>query len=108
MFIICFPYIFYGNFQGMAVFPFIFVKNKVIKKDKVLINHEKIHLMQQIELLWIFFFLIYFGEYLINLLKYKNVDKAYREISFEKEAYTNEKNLCYLKERRCWKFLTYY
>lgn len=108
MFVICFPYMFYGSFQGMAVFPFIFVKDKVMKEDKVLINHEKIHLRQQIELLWIFFFLIYFGEYLINLLKYKNADKAYREISFEKEAYTHEKNLCYLKERRFWKFLSYY
>lgn len=108
MLVVCFPYIFYGDFQGMAVFPFIFVRYKFMRKDKVLVNHEKIHIRQQLELLWVFFFILYFAEFLIKLIRYKNLDKAYREISFEKEAYANEKKICYLKQRKFWQFLSYY
>jgi hypothetical protein len=40
------------------------------------------------------------------MTKDKNV--AYRNISFEKEAYTNEKDLNYLQSRSFWKFLNYF
>lgn len=33
--------------------------------------------------------------------------KAYREISFEKEAYENERNLHYLEKRKWFSFLKY-
>ncbi|MDR3272274.1 MAG: hypothetical protein LBT29_02160 [Flavobacteriaceae bacterium] len=106
--VIFFPFIFSGNFQGMAIFPFIFVRYKEMKENQTLINHERIHLRQQIELLWIFFFLLYFGEYLVNFIKFRNSDRAYRSISFEQEAYFNEKNLSYLQHRKFWNFLRYY
>lgn len=105
--IIYLPFIFYGNFQGMAIFPFIFVRHKYMKKDQRLINHEKIHLRQQIEMLWLFFFLFYLTEYLINLIQYQDANTAYREISFEKEAYENDYNLEYLKKRKFWNFFNY-
>jgi hypothetical protein len=50
------------------------------------------------ELAFIFFYIIYFFEWLVRLFINKN---AYRNISFEKEAYSNEKNLEYLKNRKC-------
>ncbi|MGV8946639.1 MAG: hypothetical protein ACOH1N_09435 [Lutibacter sp.] len=70
-------------------------------------NHEKIHLKQQIELLWIFFFVWYFIEYFIRIIQYKKHDIAYRNISFEKEAYKNEQNLNYLEYRKVFAFLKY-
>ncbi len=62
-----------------------------------MINHEKIHLRQQLELLVFPFYILYFFNYLINLFKYKNHDRAYRNIIFEREAYDHETNLDYLK-----------
>lgn len=73
--------------NAMAVYPFIFLKSKDQKQDEILINHEKIHLCQQIELLLLPFYFLYLFNYLINLIKYKNHYQAYYHISFEKEAY---------------------
>lgn len=64
-----------------------------------LLNHEKIHTAQQKELLWIPFYLIYFFEWLIRLVQFHNSEKAYRSISFEREAYGNDFNLNYLHTR---------
>jgi hypothetical protein len=38
-------------------------------------------------------------EYLVRFVQYKNRDLAYRNISFEREAYSNETNIGYLKSR---------
>jgi hypothetical protein len=56
--------------KGLAVFPFVVLKSPQNKSDSVLINHEKIHLRQQLELLILPFFLWYGLEFLIRLLKY--------------------------------------
>jgi hypothetical protein len=91
----------------MAIWPLIFIKDKDLKHDYILINHERIHLQQQIELLWFPFFLWYIGEFLIKLIFYRKWHKAYKAISFEREAYHNEKNINYLNTRRFWSFLKY-
>lgn len=92
----------------MAVFPFMFLKYKTLKGNSVLINHEKIHLRQQLELLIIPFFVIYILEYIVRSLQYRNKQLAYRNISFEREAYINEKDLNYLKKRPFWNYITYF
>jgi len=68
-------------------------------------NHERIHLRQQLELLVLPFFVWYGLDYLVKLIRYRNKNKAYRNVIFEREAYENEKNLDYLKSRSFWKFL---
>lgn len=95
------------GYSGLTVFPFVFLKNSRFKTDYVLINHEKIHLRQQLEMLLIPFYLVYGLEFLLRLFQYKNWNLAYRNISFEREAYTNELNLDYLKHRPFWGFLKY-
>lgn len=100
-------YIVPKGFIGLTLYPFIFLKQKDLKKNLVLINHEKIHLKQQLELLIIFFFLLYGIEWLIRFIKYKNTHLAYINISFEREAYKNETNLNYNKKRKFWAFLNY-
>jgi len=82
----------------MAIFPFILLKKESYKEDKEIINHETIHLRQQLELLILPFYILYLLNYLINLIRYKNHDLAYRKIIFEQEAYNHESNLNYLRE----------
>ena len=96
------------GYTGMAIFPFMFLKHKSLKWDKVLVNHEKIHLRQQMELLIIPFFVLYGLEFLLRLLQYGKWNLAYRNISFEREAYSNEKDLAYLKSRPFWNFVRYF
>ncbi|MBC7425613.1 MAG: hypothetical protein H7321_03665 [Bacteroidia bacterium] len=85
--------------NAMALWPFIIFKDKDTSADPFILNHEKIHHRQQLELLLIPYYLWYFIEYWTGMLYYRNHDKAYRNISFEKEAYANQNNLDYLKKR---------
>ena len=90
----------------MNLFGFIFVRKELrhLFKEKD-INHEKIHTAQMKELLYIFFYIWYFFEWLFLLIKYGSQKKAYRNIRFEKEAYNNQDNLEYLKTRKHYAFL---
>ncbi|CAM3875320.1 hypothetical protein FLSI110296_00870 [Flavobacterium sinopsychrotolerans] len=107
MFLIVAKYLIPKGYRGLAVFPFVFVKYPEDKENAIFVNHEKIHLRQQIELLIIPFFVWYLTEYVVRLVQYKNADLAYRNISFEREAYANEKDLYYLKQRSFYKFWNY-
>ncbi|MEN2487914.1 hypothetical protein AAYQ05_08960 [Flavobacterium sp. B11] len=107
MFLIVAKYLIPKGYRGMAVFPFVLVKYNFDKTNEVFVNHEKIHLRQQLELLVIPFFVWYFLEYLIRLIQYKNGALAYRNISFEREAYAKENDLNYLKNRSFFQFLKY-
>ncbi|ESU29311.1 hypothetical protein FLJC2902T_07070 [Flavobacterium limnosediminis JC2902] len=95
------------GFRGITVYPFVFLKDKKDREDVVMLNHEEIHIRQQIEMLIVPFFLWYFIEYLIRWMQYKNRHTAYRNISFEREAYANEKDPGYLQQRFFWNFLKY-
>lgn len=88
--------------SGMAVYPFILVQKPADVHDPVIIRHETIHLKQAEELLIIPFYLLYLLQYLFNLYKYRNHDRAYMNIVFEKEAYRYEYDTTYLQRRRFW------
>jgi hypothetical protein len=107
MFLIVTKYLIPKGYRGLALFPFVFVKYSLDKKNSVFVNHERIHLRQQLELLIIPFFVLYFLEFFLRLIQYRNVDLAYRNISFEREAYANEKDLDYLKNRFLWRFIKF-
>uniref|UniRef100_UPI0039A63F3E hypothetical protein n=1 Tax=Ornithobacterium rhinotracheale TaxID=28251 RepID=UPI0039A63F3E len=95
------------NVRAMAVFPFILVRERALRGNATLINHERIHLRQQAELLVIFFYLWYFAEYLYHYAKLRDSYRAYRRISFEREAYACEGDFSYLKRRKLWHFIHY-
>ena len=61
-------------------------------------THEKIHTAQMKELLYVFFYIIYFFEWFVRL--FINGSKAYENISFEKEAFAHQKEPNYLKSRK--------
>ena len=107
MFFIITKYFAPKGYTGMTIFPFVFLKESHLKDNLVMVNHEKIHLRQQLELLILPFFVWYFVDYLVKMIWYKNSKTAYRNIIFEREAYANEKDLDYLKSRPLWNFLRY-
>ncbi len=107
MFFVVNKYLIPKGFRGLTAYPFVFLKYPVDKENPVFINHERIHLRQQLELLILPFFVLYFLEYLFLLIKYNNKNRAYRNISFEREAYANESDLEYLKKRKLFGFFRY-
>jgi hypothetical protein len=109
MFLIVAKYLIPKGYRGMTIFPFVLVKYYKDKVNAVFINHEKIHLRQQLEMLILPFFICYILEYLVRLIQYKNTALAYQNISFEREAYAKETDFNYLKNRslfQSWNYLT--
>lgn len=95
------------SIRAITIFPFVFFSDKNGLNNLTLVNHERIHIRQQLELLVIIFYLMYVIEYLVRRVK-SNHNEAYRNLSFEKEAYYNERNFDYLSERKLFSFLKYY
>lgn len=73
----------HGGIRAMALFPFILMRRGTVVDDR-LINHERIHLLQQLELLVLPFYVWY----LVALWR-----KGYHGIGFEREAYANDHDL---------------
>jgi hypothetical protein len=100
---------------GITLFPFIILRKKYKNVERWmegrkenLIQHETIHIKQQIEMLIIPFYIWYFIEWIIKFIKYRDAKKAYKSISFEKEAniYENRKNYLEFRKPYSWiKFL---
>lgn len=100
-------YIVPRGFTGITLFPFVFLRHASLKEDVLLMNHERIHLRQQLELLILPFFVFYVLEFIWRFLQYRSCYLAYKNISFEREAYTNEKDLNYMESRSFWGFVGY-
>lgn len=98
----------FKGFISITLFPFIFARKEYKPLKIRTIIHENIHLKQQIELLVVFFYLWYGIEWLVRLIQYKDSHEAYRNISFEREAYENEWDEEYLDDiREPFEFLHY-
>lgn len=85
----------FNGFSAINLFGVLFVHNDVEITNRLL-NHERIHTAQMKELGYIFFYIIYVLEWLVKLFRPGN---AYRNISFEKEAYFYESASNYLEWR---------
>jgi hypothetical protein len=107
MFLIITKFLIPKGYRGFAVFPFVFHRNHSDREDLVFVNHEKIHLRQQLEMWLVSFFIWYFIEFLLRFIQYRNWNLAYQNISFEREAYENETEPDYLKRRSFWGFRKY-
>jgi hypothetical protein len=95
-----------SGFSAIALFPFIFIR-KGVKATPRLLNHERIHLRQQIELLVVPFYALYIFEYILRFIQYRDPALAYQNISFEREAYANDANESYLASRKMWMSFRY-
>ena len=105
----------FGKYAGITLIPYVFwyIVNKSEYQIKILKNHELIHAAQVQDEIdkrgliigWVFWYSSYIVSYLKNIFKdYFSTkgmsgNEAYRNIPAEKEAYANEKDLDYLKNR---------
>ncbi len=108
MFLIVSKYLIPNGYRAIALYPFVIVRNKDDRNDAVLINHERIHLRQQLELLIILFYVWYFVDFMVKIIQYRDRNAAYRNIVFEREAYAREKEYGYLGSRLAFNFIHYY
>lgn len=92
------------RFYAINLFGVLFAKGPC---GRVTINHESIHTAQIKELLYVPFYIVYVIEWLVRCMILHNGYKAYRNISFEREAYANESDEGYLARRRVFAFLRY-
>ena len=94
----------FKGFAAINLFGFIVVRRGIFASE-TLINHERIHTAQMRELGFIFFYLLYGLEWLIRLPMKGN---AYRNISFEQEAYDHQNEPSYLEVRKHYAPYRYY
>jgi len=81
---------------AINLFGIIFTKRPLSPVD---VNHEYIHTLQQRELLFFPFFLLYVMEWVVRVIQTRSFVRGYLSISFEREAYDNQRNLDYCKNR---------
>lgn len=92
------------GFLCINLFGILFCRRQLNSID---INHELIHTAQMKEMLYVFFYIWYVIEWIIGLVKYRDSNSAYRNISFEREAYSNQENFNYLTSHKHYNFLNY-
>lgn len=94
----------FGGYKAINIFGIIFTKGELSKKE---LNHEAIHIEQMKEMLYIFFYLWYGIEYLIIRCFHVKQHDAYKDISFEEEAYNNDDNIDYINNRKHYSWTKY-
>lgn len=88
----------FKGYKAVNLFGILFVRGDAVISSTD-INHEEIHTAQMKEMLYVFFYLWYVIEWLVRLVMYRNAHTAYRNISFEREAYMNQGSMSYLQVR---------
>ena len=79
--------------------PFVVCRGQLSEKT---ITHETIHFLQQLEMLFVFQWILYGLFYVIGRFTKGSWKAAYYGNPFEVEAYANDMNPDYLKERKFW------
>lgn len=92
------------RYHAVNLFGVLFAKGPCSER---VMNHEKIHSSQMREMLYIGFYLWYCVEWVIRVFLYGDSYRAYRNISFEREAYANEGNPSYLSRRKSFSSMRY-
>jgi len=87
---------------AISIGPFVWCKGTLTERDK---RHETIHYQQQLELLFVVQWVLYFLFYAIALVRYRSGLLAYFNNPFEVEAYNNENDEDYLLTRKRWNWI---
>lgn len=95
------------GFRAINLFGLIFARKEYSPLSEHVLHHEAIHSKQMMELLVVGFYIWYIIEWLIRWIQYKDRILAYRNISFEREAFANDNNQQYLRNRPLWEFRNY-
>ena len=76
-------------YHAVTIFPFVFYNGEPLKENEI--RHETVHLWQQMALLLLPFYLLYLLFWLYGLIRFRNRQRAYMSIPFERSAYYLEK-----------------
>ncbi len=100
----------FPGITGLTLFPFIILRKEIrgTTEAVITINHEKIHIRQQAELLLVVFALWYAASFVAGRLRGLSWQEAYRNIIFEREAFDRMYDMDYLKSRKMFSFLKYH
>jgi hypothetical protein len=93
------------GFTAINLFGVLFARREYNPVSERTIRHEAIHTAQMKELGYLPFYILYFAEWIVRL--FVNGKAAYRNISFEQEAYGNDRNGQYLKNRKNYAWLNF-
>ena len=96
----------FKGFAAINICGIVFVRRGVTIDDRMK-RHESIHTRQMLELLIVFFYLWYEVEWIVKCIKYRSARIAYRNVSFEREAYANQDYILYTDTRGTLAFLEY-
>lgn len=117
-------------FTSMALWPFVFIRKENESLFTLTVkNHELIHGEQEKEMLVVgillsillcavgcgwwslfavpVFFWIYGIEWIVKLCYYRNAMTAYKNVSFEREAYANQSDSKYIDNRKLFSWVKY-
>ncbi|MBN2158942.1 MAG: hypothetical protein JW807_06065 [Spirochaetes bacterium] len=99
----------FPGISGLTIFPFIILSKDLRGSPEaaVTINHERIHIRQQMELLVVFFAFWYIGACLVGVLRGCSLYEAYRDNIFEREAFCGMHDPDYLRKRKLFAFMDY-
>lgn len=119
------------GYQAITIWPFVFAWKSAKPLKAHVENHEKIHLRQQMEVLvaaaavlaaviwiadWSWWWMlaslaIYYAgyglDYAVRRILYRSHLEAYRNIAAEQEAYLNQYDRAYLRQRRPFAWVKY-
>ena len=95
----------FKGYSTINLFGILFTKEKELSPKTI--NHESIHTAQMKEMGYVFFYLWYVIEYCLIRLFHNKQSGAYHDVSFEEEAYNNDRNLNYLYERKRYAWIKY-
>jgi len=84
--------------------PFVVCRGQLSEKT---ITHETIHFLQQVEMLFVFQWILYGLFYVIGRFTKGSWKAAYYGNPFEVEAYANDLDPDYLEERKFWAWTSY-
>tara|TARA_B100000686_G_C16397890_1_gene765776 strand:- start:185 stop:550 length:366 start_codon:yes stop_codon:yes gene_type:complete len=93
------------NIWAISLVFWVFCRGKLSESGR---RHETIHFQQWIELALVGFLVLYVWFWLVGLIIYRNGARAYRENPFEREAYDNENNVDYLRDRKRYSWVKYF
>ena len=87
--------------KAITIGPFIFVDGEPTER---LLRHEMIHVAQYKELWYVGFLPVYVFDWVLGLLKTRDLKKAYLNIRMEQEARAGDDTVGYLDTRKkfCW------
>jgi len=89
---------------AVSIGPFVWCKGELSEETK---RHETIHFQQQLEMLFVFQWIVYFAFYAIRRYEYGSWKAAYYEIPFEREAYEKQNEVDYLQSRKRFAWMEY-